>query len=111
MSALAGLASVGCLLAVGGCASVPPPTPPQLAYCSQLYQLYFQYHTVITYAHDGQRARAELALQSCSDGDYAAGIEELSDLLSRHRVPVPPSHGRVGARSMAPLFELQPVSG
>jgi hypothetical protein len=92
MIPLARLAAVGGLLAAGGCAP-PPPTPPQLAYCAKLYQLYFRYHANITQAHDGQRARAELALQSCSHGDYAPGIEELSDLLSRHRVPAPPPGG------------------
>jgi hypothetical protein len=94
MIPLVRLATVGGLLAVGGCAS-PSPTPPQLGYCTKLYQLYYRYHANITQAHNGQRAQAELALEACREGDYAAGIEVLSGLLSRHRVPAPPSGGSV----------------
>lgn len=82
------------LCGLGGCASAEPPSP-QLAYCTQLYQLYFRYHTVITYAHDGQRVHAELALEDCIHGNTAAGIKTLTTLLRRQRfdVPPPPSGG------------------
>jgi len=73
-----------------GCAKPAGFSAPQLAYCAQLYQLYFRYHTVITYAHDGQRAQAELALHACEQGDYAAGIKVLTALVARDRVTVPP---------------------
>ena len=78
------------LFSLAGCAKTEGFAPQQLAYCTQLYQLYFRYHTVITYAHNGQRARAELALEDCTHGDYAAGIKMLAALLTSHRVTIPP---------------------
>jgi len=83
------------LCSLAGCARPAGFAPQQLAYCTQLHQLYFRYHTVITYAHNGQRARAELALHDCTQGDYAAGIKVLTALLTRDRVtvPLPPSGG------------------
>jgi hypothetical protein len=78
------------LCSLAGCAKPAGFSSSQLAYCTQLYQLYFRYHTVITYAHNGQRAQAELALHACEQGDYAAGIERLTALLARDRVAVPP---------------------
>ncbi len=45
---------------------------------------------MITYAHNGQRAQAELALHDCTQGRYAAGIKTLTALLIRDRVTVPP---------------------
>jgi hypothetical protein len=83
-------AAVGLFLCgLAGCAKSGPYSP-QLAYCEQLYKLYFRYHTLITYAHNGQRAQAELALHACEQGNYAAGIERLTALLVRDRVTVPP---------------------
>jgi hypothetical protein len=84
--------AAACLLlcSLAGCAKPERPAPQQLAYCSKLHQLYFSYHPVITYAHNGQRAQAELALQACTEGNYAAGIGTLTALLSRDRVAVPP---------------------
>jgi len=81
-----------CLLlcSLACCAKPEGFAPQQLAYCTQLHQLYFRYHTVITYAHNGQRAQAEFALHACEQGDYAAGIKVLTVLLSRDRVTVPP---------------------
>lgn len=78
------------LCSLAGCARPAGFSPQQLAHCTQLHQLYFRYHTVITYAHDGQRAQAELALHACEQGDYAAGIERLTALLTHGRVTVPP---------------------
>ena len=78
------------LCSLAGCAKPEGFAPQQLGYCTQLHQLYFRYHTVITYAHDGQRAQAELALHACEQGDYATGIKLLTALLTRERVTVPP---------------------
>ena len=78
------------LCGLAGCTASKGDWPPQLAYCAQLHNLYFRYHTIITYGHDGQRARAEIALDDCAHGDYAAGIEMLVALLIQNRVPVPP---------------------
>ena len=84
-------AAVSLLLGgLAGCATPDGFSSRQLAYCTQLYQLYFRYHTVITYAHNGQRAQADLALHACERGDYAAGIDRLTALLVRDRVTVPP---------------------
>lgn len=74
---------------LAACAKGEPPSP-QLAYCTELYQLYFRYHPVITFAHNGQRVRVELALEDCVHGNYAAGIRTLTTLLIRHRLTVPP---------------------
>lgn len=78
------------LCGLASCTTPEGVSPRQLAYCTQLHQLYFRYHTVITYAHDGQRAQAELALHRCDRGNYAAGIKMLTALLIRDRVTVPP---------------------
>ena len=78
------------LCSLAGCAKPAGFSSSQLAYCTQLYQLYFRYHTVITYAHDGQRVHAELALEDCIHGNTAAGIKTLTTLLRRQRFEVPP---------------------
>ena len=78
------------LCSLASCAKTEGFSQQQLGYCTQLYQLYFRYHTVITYAHDGQRAQAEVALEDCIHGDYVAGIEMLTALLTHSRMTVPP---------------------
>jgi hypothetical protein len=78
------------LCTLAGCTTPEEFSPQQLAYCTQLYELYFRYHTVISFAHVVKRSQAELALHACEQGDYAAGIEVLTTLLTRERVTVPP---------------------
>ncbi|HSH99312.1 MAG TPA: hypothetical protein VLA02_01825 [Reyranella sp.] len=83
------LALVCSLAGLGGC-EPPPASPERDAYCTRLYNLYQRYHTIVTFAHDGDRARADLAIHDCAYGRYDAGEAELKKLLARegHKVPV-----------------------
>jgi hypothetical protein len=71
------------LLAAGGCASTPPPSPPRLAECNKLFGMWVRYEQHWTFHHTGQLARAELALDACQYGRYDEGIAELKRLLRR----------------------------
>jgi hypothetical protein len=87
----------GCLLAMAlictapvGQAASPEPSPPWLAYCTKLYGLWYRYGSHLTFHHTGQRARAELALYRCQNGEYRASLEELDVLLARNLLAIPP---------------------
>ena len=71
------------LAVVSACSAVPPPSPKLMARCTQLYAMWFRYEQHPTYHHTGQRARAELALYDCQNGNYEPGIQELERLLRR----------------------------
>jgi len=71
-----------CLLALAltcaasaGQAASPEPSPQWLAYCTKLYGLWNRYGHHPTFHHTGQRARAELALYRCQDGDFQPGVD------------------------------------
>ncbi len=87
----------GCLLAMAlicaasvGQAASPEPSPQWLAYCTKLYGLWYRYGNHPTFHHTGQRARAELALYRCQNGEYQTGVDELDVLLARNLLAIPP---------------------
>jgi hypothetical protein len=87
---LRSVALVALVALASACSSAPPPSPKLIARCTQLYALWFRYEQHPTYHHTGQRARAELALYDCQNGNYESGIQELERLLRRGRLPIPP---------------------
>ena len=86
----------GCLLAIalicGASAgqAASPEVPQWLAYCTKLYGLWYRYGSHPTFHHTGQRARAELALYGCQNGEYQAEIDVLDVLLARNLLTIPP---------------------
>lgn len=75
-----------------GCGpSPPPPSPELLARCQRDYALWVRYHHNQYVIHTGQRAKAELALYRCQQGEYHPWIEDLEDMLRRGKVPLPPN--------------------
>jgi hypothetical protein len=74
-----------------GYAASSPLSPQTLAYCTKLYGLWYRYGNHPTFHHTGQRARAELALYRCQNGDYDPGIGELKVILARNRLATPPT--------------------
>lgn len=87
MRALAGLlALLGTMLA-GGCTTANPPA--RLAYCTELYNLWYRYRTPVGHAHTAQQAPADYAVYACQIGRCDEGIAILTDLLQRHKVAVP----------------------
>jgi len=53
-----------------------------MARCARLYALWERYNQDPVFLY-GQKARAELALYSCRNGNYEAGIQELEKMLQR----------------------------
>lgn len=77
---------------VAGCGpSPPPPSPELLARCQRDYALWMRFHHNQYVVHTGQRAKAELALYRCQQGQYHPWIEDLEDMLRRGKVPLPPN--------------------
>lgn len=75
-----------------GCGLAPPPPSPELlARCQRDFALWTRYHHNQTVIHTGQRAKAELALYRCQQGQYHPWIEDIEDMLRRGKVPLPPS--------------------
>ena len=70
-------------------AGPPPPSPELLARCERDYALWSRYHHNQYVIHTGQRAKAELALYRCQQGQYHPWIEDLEDMLRRGKVPLP----------------------
>ena len=77
-------------MAAGCGPSPPPPSPELLARCERDYALWSRYHHNQYVIHTGQRAKAELALYRCQQGQYHPWIEDLEDMLRRGKVPLPP---------------------
>lgn len=88
MRTLAGLATLLLTTVITGCTTPDPPA--RLAYCTQLYNLWYRYRSPIAHAHTAQQAPADYALYACQLGRYDEGIAILTDLLQRHKVAVPP---------------------
>jgi hypothetical protein len=61
----------------------PPPSPKLMTRCTELYTLWWTYEQDPVFLHTGERAKAELALYGCQNGNYEAGIQSLEKLL-RH---------------------------
>jgi hypothetical protein len=61
--------------------STPPPSPELMARCAEFYTLWWSYEQGPVFLHTGERARAELALYGCQNGNYEAGIQALEKLL------------------------------
>jgi hypothetical protein len=79
------------VLACGAQAAVATTLPKLMARCTTLYFLWFRYEQHPTYHHTGQRARAELALYGCENGEYEDGIQVLERMLRRGRFTIPPT--------------------
>lgn len=70
-----------------------PQSPAFLDQCIDLHRLWGRYESHTAF-HNGQKARADFALEcDCFQGRYAAGLEELRKMLRRGLVPLP-SDGR-----------------
>ncbi|WP_395708010.1 hypothetical protein [Reyranella sp.] len=74
-----------------GHAANPEPAPQWLAYCVKLYSLWNRYGHHPTFHHTGQRARAELALHRCQNGEFVASVETLDVVLEHNLVAIPPA--------------------
>jgi hypothetical protein len=81
---VARLLAAGVAFAPAGTACTPTPTqsPPLMARCARLYALWERYNQDPVFLY-GQKARAELALYSCRNGNYEEGIQELEKMLQR----------------------------
>jgi hypothetical protein len=68
---VARLLAAGVAFAAAGTACTPTPTqsPPLMARCARLYALWERYNQDPVFLY-GQKARAELALYSCRNGNY-----------------------------------------
>ena len=76
-------------MAAVSCTATPPPSPKLMARCTQLYQLWWTYDQDPVFLHTGQRAKAELAVYRCQQGNYEAGIQELEKLLQQGGFSIP----------------------
>lgn len=88
--------AVWTMVSISGAASAanvesPQYSPQLLAYCTKLYGLWNRYGNHPTFHHTGQRARAELALHRCENGDYQAGFDVLEVVLERNLLALPPA--------------------
>ena len=61
--------------------ATPPPSPKLMARCTELYTLWWTYDQDPVFLHTGERAKAELAVYRCQNGNYEDGIQELETLL------------------------------
>lgn len=77
--------------ASAGHAASPEPSPQWLAYCTKLYGLWNRYGHHPTFHHTGQRARAELALYRCQNGEFETSIQALDVVLEHNLVAIPPA--------------------
>lgn len=75
--------TIAIVLLLSACSAAPPPSPESLARCTRLYGLWLRYEQHLTFHHTGQRARAELALDSCQHGLYEPAMGELERMLRR----------------------------
>lgn len=83
------LVALICAASAGQAAS--PSSSERVAYCTKLYGLWNRYGHHPTYHHTGQRARAELALYRCQNGDYQPSIDVLDVVLEHNMVAIPPA--------------------
>ena len=64
-------------------------SPAFLEQCIDLHRLWGRYESNTAF-HNGQKARADFALEcDCLQGRYANGLEELRKILRRGLVPLP----------------------
>jgi hypothetical protein len=63
--------------------STPPPSPKLMARCTELYTIWWTYEQDPVFLHTGERAKAELAVYDCQNGNYEGGIQALEKVL-RH---------------------------
>jgi hypothetical protein len=61
--------------------AMPPSSPKLMARCTELYTLWWTYDQDPVFLHTGERAKAELAVYRCQNGNYEDGIQELETLL------------------------------
>lgn len=67
-------------------------SPAFLDQCIDLHRLWGRYESNTAF-HNGQKARADFALEcDCFQGRYVNGLEELRKMLRRGRVPLPGSN-------------------
>ncbi len=85
LSALAGaivvVAWAGPVLAQGGQAG-----EDNMARCQQLFSLWAKHNGTSSY---GKVLDADMALEQCRKGQYAAGVAQMKSVLQRQQIPVP----------------------
>lgn len=84
---------VPCVLlgaALCGCETEGSKSPELMDRCYQMYRLWARYESSNGVNHNGQRARAELALYDCQRGYFDRGFQELERILRRDLIPIPP---------------------
>ena len=88
LSMLAGMAIVvGGASAAFAQASASNPAENNAARCQQLYGLWAKHNGTSAY---GRVLEADMGLEHCRKGDYAAGVKQLKEALNRQQIPVPP---------------------
>ncbi len=84
LSALAGVAIV-----MGGASGAfAQASEENMARCQQLYGLWAKHNGTSPY---GKVLDADMGLEHCRKGDYAAGVKQLKSALNRSQIPVPPA--------------------
>ena len=73
-------------------------SPPELVRCVYLYDLWRHYAFDPVQIQNGQRARAELAIDRCRHGDYPESIAVLEEMLRRGGFTTPETLGKVPSR-------------
>jgi hypothetical protein len=81
--AFVAVAWAGPVLAQGGQAG-----EDNMPRCQQLYSLWAKHNGTSAY---GKVIDADMALEQCRKGQYAAGVSTLKSVLQRGQIPVPPA--------------------
>lgn len=89
LSALAGIAFVvgGAGAAFAQASAGGNPAENNAARCQQLYGLWAKHNGTSAYS---KVLEADMGLEHCRKGDYAAGVKQLKEALNRQQIPVPP---------------------
>jgi hypothetical protein len=96
-----GTCSVFAIVAFGLAASAVAQSPAtqsstdEMARCQELYGAWSRYNGTSSYSKD---VGPEMALEDCRKGNYSAGIGELSDILRRQGITVPPTQSASSPR-------------
>jgi hypothetical protein len=81
------LALSGVIIAMGCAApAIADSSEETMARCEQLYGLWTKHNGTSGY---GRVLDADMALEQCRKGDYAAGVAQMKRVLERQQIPVP----------------------
>ena len=88
LSAFAGGATVVAIVMGGASGAFAQASEENMARCQQLYSLWSKHNGTSPY---GKVLDADMGIEHCRKGEYAAGVKQLKSALNRSQIRVTPA--------------------